>query len=76
MVENVVEVKSRRRNYKQISSSSSCSSSDSINNSGRFKNIVVSMGCVLSAKYWQRGGYTSGCACNILVIRTYIHQQR
>ena len=46
MVENIVELKSRRRNYKQISSSSSCSSS---NNSGRFKNIVVSMGGVLSA---------------------------
>ena len=72
MVENVVEVKSRRRNYMQISSSSS----DSSNNSGRFKNIVVSIGSVLSAKYWQRGDYASDCACNILVIRTYIHQQR
>ena len=49
MVENEVEVKSRRRNYKQISSSSSCSSSDSSNDSGRFKNIVVSLGGVLSA---------------------------
>ena len=67
---NVVEVKSKCRNYKQISSSSSCSSSDSSNNSGRFKNIVVSMGGVLSAKYWQRGDYASDCACNI---QTFIH---
>ena len=48
MVENVVEVKSRCRNYKQISSSISGSISGSSNNSGRFKNIVVSMGDVLS----------------------------